>query len=228
MVVRINKLELSEPAIAAGWPQNEYTGSLRFQWTPLTNLFEVTILEEDEARRILGDSFRQQQLRKLMPAAIEAVREMSDHIVVRLDGQMARGELLPALSRLAAGDELFRYAMSPVRRLDAQLGRVNGGIRALMTVRQLTALCTDQSLGLERSVRLRIFAVPEEFVGPLLDIDSVEDERWAEILPHTGFLIATTPGLNSLQIFTPRLDGASIKSRLTQRLMRPAPRPLNA
>src|SRR5437868_15350505 len=109
---------------------------------------------------------------------------MSDHIVVRRDGQMARSELLPALSRLAAGDEPFRYAMSPVRRLDPQLGPVNGGIRALMTVRQLTALCTDQSLGLERSVRLRIFAVPEEFVSPFLDIDSVEDERWTEILPH--------------------------------------------
>ena len=228
MVVRINKLELSEPAIASGWPQNEYTGSPRSPWPPQTHLFEVMILERDEARRKLADTFRQQQLRKLIPAAVEAVREMSDHIVVRLDGQMARGELLPAIARLAAGDELYRYATSPVRRLEPQAGRVNGSVRALMTVRQLTALCAEKTLGLERTVRLRIFAVPEDLVGPLLDIDSVEDERWAEILPQTGFLISTTPGLNSLQIFTPRLDASSIKSRLTQRLMRPTPRPLNA
>ncbi len=228
MVVRINKLELADPAITSGWPQHEYTGSLHCPWPPHTHLFEVMILEQDESRRKLPAAFRQQQLRKLVPAAVEAVREMSDHIVVRLDGQMARGELLPAVARLAAGDELYRYAMSTVRRLEPQAGRVNGSVRALMTVRQLTALCAEKTLGLERTVRLRIFAVPEELVAPLLDVDSVEDERWAEILPRTGFLISTTRGLNSLQIFTPRLDASSIKSRLTQRLMRPAPRPLNA
>jgi hypothetical protein len=226
MVVRINKLELTQPAIAEGWPQNEHTGPIRYHWPAGTNLFEVMILEQDESRRPLNGTFRQQQLRKLIPAAVEAVREMSDHIVVRLDGQMAKGELLPAVSRLAAGDELFRYAMSPVRRIDPHAGRVNAGIRALMTGRQLTALCGDHSLGLERSVRLRLFAVPEDLVGPLLDVDTVEDERWAEILPRTGFLLTTTPALTSLQILTPRLDANQIKSRLTQRLMRPVPRPL--
>src|SRR4051812_28430904 len=101
MVVRINKLELSETSLAAGWPQDPHTGSLRYTWPPETHLFEVMILGQDEARRTLRDAFRQQQLRKLIPAAGEAVREMSDHVVVRLDGPVGRGELASAISRLA-------------------------------------------------------------------------------------------------------------------------------
>jgi len=226
MVVRIHKLLLSEADTGAPWPGNEYTGALRYVWPNETHLYQLTILEEDEASRPLRGAFRQQQLRKLVPAAVEAVREMSDHLVVRLDGQLAIGELSAALTRIAMGDELIRFGVSPIRRLEAQAGRAYASVRAVMTARLLAALCVDDALGLDRSVRLRIFAVSEALVAAVLDIDTVEDERWSEILPQCGFVLGSTPGLASLQIFMARLDTRAIKSRLTQRLLRPATRPL--
>jgi len=228
MVVRINKLDISESAAKAGWPQNELSGNIAYQWPADANLYEVMILEQDETKKPLKSTFRQQQLRKLIPSAIEAVREMSDQLVVRLDGQVVKGELAVGYSRIVTGDELFRFGASAVRRMAPQEGRAYGSIRACVSARQLISICADESLGLERSVRLRIFAVPDGLIGAVLDIDAVSDERWGEILRQAGFVLGTTARLGSLQLFTRRLDAGAIKSRLTQRLMRPASRPINA
>jgi hypothetical protein len=100
-------------------------------------------------------------------------------------------------------------------------------VRALVSARQLISICADESLGLERSVQMRIFAVPDALIEAVLGIDTVSDERWGEILPRAGFVLGTTARLAALQLFTRRLDASEIKSRLTQRLMRPASRPVN-
>jgi hypothetical protein len=81
------------------------------------------------------------------------------------------------------------------------------------------ALCGDENIGLSRSVRLRAMAVPEELVAPLLDVAATDDERWQEILPHSPFLLSTTPQLRSLRILSSKLDPAEIKNRLTRQLM---------
>jgi hypothetical protein len=84
---------------------------------------------------------------------------------------------------------------------------------------RLGALCTDLAVGLERSVRLRAFCVPEPLVNLLLELSDPEDERWDEVLDRAGLILGTTRGLRSLQIYTRRLDAAAVKSRIMQRLM---------
>ena len=220
MVVRINQLALSEAPDAAGWPVHDLAGPIRFQWPKEFQLYEVLILEQDEDRRRLREDFRQQQLRTLIPAAVEALREATEKIVVRLDGILAPRELAPALSQVIAGEEA-RYAVSELRKLDDDALAIAASIRIHPKLPWLSTLCADEGVGLERTVRLRAFSVPVELVNPLLDIDSVQDGRWAQILPQCGFVLSTTMGLKSLQVLTRRHDAVAVKARLTQWLLRP-------
>jgi hypothetical protein len=224
MVVRINQLVLSEPPDAAGWPVHDLVGPIRFRWPKDFQLYEVLILEQDEDRRRLGEDFRQQQLRTLIPAAAEALLEEGEQLVVRLDGVLAKRELAGALNRLIVSEEASRYVVSDIRKLDEDLPAVAASIRVHPTLAWISNLCADDGVGLERTVRLRAFAVPEALVNPLLDVDSVQDERWVEILPQCGFTLSTTMGLKSLQVLTRRHDAVAVKARLTQRLLSPRPR----
>ena len=224
MVVRINQLALSGAPDAAGWPAHDLAGPIRFQWPNDFQLYEVLILEQDEDRRRLGEDFRQQQLRTLIPAAAEALLGEGEQLVVRLDGILAKRELAAALNRVIVAEEPSRYAVSDIRKLDEDLPAVAASIRVHPTLAWLTNLCADEAVGLERTVRLRVFSVPEALVNPLVDIDSVQDDRWAEILPQCGFVLSTTMGLKSLQALTRRHDAVAVKARLTQRLLSPRPR----
>jgi hypothetical protein len=80
-------------------------------------------------------------------------------------------------------------------------------------------------LGLERNVRLRLFGVPEALVNPLLDIDDLDDERWAEILPRAGVMVGTVRTLQAIHLLTGRSAPAEIRSRLTRRLAAPPTSP---
>ena len=174
-----------------------------------------------EPSRKLEDTVRRQQLRRLIPTAIAAIKNEDERIVIRLDGPVSRGELMAGFERLFKSDETTRFAFSSVRNLDADNPSI-GSLRILATPALLTVLAGDPNLGLDRSVRFRAFAVPEECVNPLLDIDSVEDERWTDILARCGFVLGTTRGLLSLQILTPRFAPSEIKKRITDHLRRPA------
>jgi hypothetical protein len=228
MVVRINQLELSDAPDAAGWPVHDLAGPIRFQWPTGIQLYEVLILEQDEDRRRLREDFRQQQLRTLIPAAVEALLEESEHWVVRLDGILADRELAGALHHVIVAGEGSRYAVSDVRKLDEDSPAIAASIRVRPTLPWLSTLCADETIGLERTVRLRAFAIPESLINPLLDIDSVQDERWNQILPQCGFVLSTTMGLRSLQVLTRRHDAVAVKALLTQRLLRPRPRTVGA
>jgi hypothetical protein len=83
-------------------------------------------------------------------------------------------------------------------------------------------------LGLERNVRLRLFGVPEALVNPLLDIDDLDDERWAEILPRAGVMVGTVRTLQAIHLLTGRSAPAEIRMRLTRRLAAPPTPPAPA
>ncbi len=96
---------------------------------------------------------------------------------------------------------------------------VIGSVRIQPSPQACSAICLDPDLGLDSSVRLRAFSVPQEWVVPLLEIDSSDNERWAEVLPNAGFVIDTTRGLHSLHVISRRMSPQEIKSRLLQRLL---------
>ena len=221
MIVRINQLDLDFPPDQAGWPPSELAGSLRYDWPRETLGYDVLVLEHDEGHRRLEDDFRRQQLRKLIPNAVAAIKNDDEQIIVRLDGPVARGELVAGFDRVLKHEDPTRFAFSSLRNLDVDSPAL-ASLRVHASPNLLTLLAGDPHLGLDKAVRLRIFAVPEECVDPLLDIDSVEDERWTEILTRSGFVLGTTRGLRSLQILTPRFAPADIKRRITDQLRRPA------
>jgi hypothetical protein len=222
MIVRINQLDIARAEQEAGWFDQGMLGPIQYAWPPNTRVYEVLILDRDEQKRPVEDSFRQQQLRQLIPEAAAALCERDEEIVIRLDGPLIEGELLPAMHRLTDAEGGGRFAISPVRKLDSTPGHEIGSIRLQPSPESFAALCNDTTIGLARSVRLRAFALPERFVNPLLDADAPDDERWDELLNACGFVLTTTRGLRSLHVRTRRLEPAEIKSRLIRRLTQSA------
>ncbi|HEX4124953.1 MAG TPA: hypothetical protein VHY37_09535 [Tepidisphaeraceae bacterium] len=222
MIVRINQID---PAQFDGdsfaspgspvWPPDGPTGKIHVQWTP--RAFEVLILDTDEQNRPVDASFQQQQLRKVIPLAAAALAERGQVVVLRLDGPMSAGELLPALGYLQGAET--RFACSEFQKLHAGVPATAASLRILGSPVLIGALCNDESIGLSRSVRLRAMAVPPDLVAPLLDVAATDDERWQDILPHTPFLLTTTPQLRSIRILSSKLEPAEIKTRLTRQLM---------
>lgn len=225
MIVRINQFDAPRPEAEAGWPAEGRRGPLLAPWPQGTRAFEVLILEQDETRRALPETFRQQQLRQLIPQAIAALREPGEETVVRLDGVLAERELLPAYRHLTDGEGNGRFAVSGADKFDAAPRETLTSVRIHMNSDGLQRLCADTALGLERSVRLRAFIVPEAMVNALIDIDAPEDERWADMLTKSGFVLSTVQGMRALHVLTARFDATAVKGRLMQRLMSLAQQP---
>ena len=225
MIVRINQLDLARAEQEAGWPPHGLAGPIRKGWPEGVNVYEVLILNRDELNKPLAESFRQQQLRQLIPEAAAALREPGEQLVVRLDGPLAPRQLTPAFAYLTESDGRGRFAVSDARKLDAVPIEVLTSVRLGPSAQLLLKLCADSLLGLERGVRLRAFAVPEALVNPLLDVSGTDDERWSEILPQCGFVLSTARGLRAFQVFSRRLAPPELRARLTQRLV---PRPPGA
>jgi hypothetical protein len=218
MIVRINQFDAPRPESEAGWPSEGRLGPILAPWPEGTKAYEILILEQDEQRRPLSDSFRQQQLRHLIPQAVAALREPGEETVVRLDGPLGERELLPAYRYLTDPSGQGRFAISGVEKLDDTAKEIHAGVRIAPTPERLTALCGDSAVGLERSVRLRVLCVPEAITNTVLEIDSPDDERWADVLGKTGFVVSTVRGMLALHILTARFEAPVVKSRLMQRL----------
>jgi hypothetical protein len=218
MIVRINQFEAPRPEAEAGWPGEGRLGPLLAPWPAGTRAYEILILAQDEHRQPLSESFRQQQLRHLIPQAIEALREAGEQAVVRLDGPLADRELLPAFRHLTSEEGEGRFAISPTRKLEPGQAEVLTGMRIQPSGVSLHSLCSDASLGLERLVRMRVFSVPDELVNVVLDIDGNDDERWADVLDRAGFVLGTVRGLLALHVLSARFDAPTVKGRLMQRL----------
>jgi hypothetical protein len=145
--------------------------------------------------------------------------------VIRLDGQLADGEMLAAFTYVVDALTCERYAISETQKLDPRADAAMTSIRLLPLPAALAGLCADPQLGLGRSVRLRALAVPEPLVNPLLDTTDVDDERWRDILPQSAFVLSTAVDLLSLLVWTPRFDAAETRRRVTQRLGSSSGRP---
>src|SRR5688572_29597733 len=100
MIVRINQFDAPRPESEAGWPPDGRLGPVLAPWPEGTRAYEILVLEQDEQRRPLSESFRQQQLRQLIPQAVAALRQAGEQIVVRIDGPLAEREIFPAYRRL--------------------------------------------------------------------------------------------------------------------------------
>lgn len=219
MIVRINQLDVRRAENEADWASQGMLGPLWYTWPADTRVFEFLILDRDEQEQSLDDQFRQKQLRMALPHVITAMREAGEEVVIRLDGPLTADEMLPALAHLTEPDLTGRFCISPAAKLDPAPVEIIGSVRIQPSPQTCSEICLDPSLGLHRSVRLRAFGVPEEWVEPLLTTHETEDQRWREILPNAGFVLSTTRGLRALQLMTRRLDAAEVKSRLMQRLM---------
>ena len=218
MIVRINQFDAPRPEAESGWPSDGRLGPLLAPWPDGTKAYEILILEQDEQRRPLSDSFRQQQLRQLVPQAVAALRQPGEETVVRLDGPLADRELLPAFRRLTDASGKGRFAVSGVSKLDPAPAEVFAAVRIAPSAEGLQSICADSALGLERSVRMRVFSVPEELVNVVIEIDSPDDARWADVLNRAGFVLSTVHGMLALHVLTARFDATAVKSRLMQRL----------
>lgn len=219
MIVRINEFDLARAEAAAGWDRGPRRGAIVYEWLRGTHAYEILVLEQDEQGRPLSESFRQSQLRQLVAESVAAFREAGEQIVVRLDGALAEGELPAALDHLIRAGDPARFTVSGMAKPDPGPAEVVGSVRLQMPGRALSALLADPDLGLERSVRLRAFAVPESLVPLMLDLDETDDDRWNAALTETGFMLSTVRGLRSLQVITDRLDAPAVKSRLMRRLL---------
>jgi len=220
MIVRINQVEASLVERESGWTGGGLMGPfLGAAWPADMRAFELLILGQDEQQRPLSEIFRQTQLRHIIPEAAAALRDKTEESVVRLDGPLADGELLAALRRLTDAAGIGRYAISAAQKTQHAPLTVVGSVRLAPTQKAFVGLCADSTLGLERSVRLRVIAVPEPIVNQVLELGPVDDPRWAQVLPQAGFMLGPSRGLRSIHILTRRFDAATVKARIMQRLM---------
>lgn len=218
MIVRINQIDVATAELSAGWDIGNPRGAMEAIWPPDTFAYEVMVLDRDERDQPLPISFRQTQTRQLIPPVLAALSDPDSRVVLRLDGLLAEGELLAAFRAAADHDRIERFAFSATEKLDEPTRAAMTSIRLLPRPSHLAEVCTDAQLGLERSVRLRAFAVPEALVNPLLDTADVDDERWRDILPNCAFALSTANGLLSLLIWTPRWNAAETKQRIMEKL----------
>ena len=219
MIVRINQLPV-EQAEAQAWPPDggPLRGAVAYAWPEGTRAFEVVVLDRDERQQPLSEPFRQAQVRQLIPQVAAALKGAGEEVVVRLDGPVLPRELLPSLCHLTDVAGRGRFMVSELAKLDPKPQQIMASVRLQPTEAGLAALCGDPELGLERSVRLRTFCVPEALVNALLDVHYTSDGRWGEILERSGFAMSAGRELKALYVITRRFEAAGFKARLAQRL----------
>jgi hypothetical protein len=220
MIVRINQFDAANAEPYSGWDNDSPRGPIACNLPVGTNAFEVLILESDERQQKLAPSFRQGQLRKLLPDILAALRDPAEEIVLRFDGPMIAGELIAAFAHLTDASGHGRFAISSVQKYEdrAETPPAIGSVRIHVPVPRLATILDDESLGLQRNVRLRAFAVPGTIVNPLLDIDDLDDERWPEVLAGARFVLGTVRSMQSVHILTHKLSSEQARQRIVQRL----------
>jgi len=224
MIVRINQFDIQHAEHYSGWPSQGRLGGLAHDWSREACAFEVLILESDEQNQPLGRNYRQTQMRHLIPEVVSALLEPGDAVVVRLDGPMTAHELLPAVIQVVGQNGEGRFAISGVEKFEMRSTPPIGSVRFVASPAQLAALVNGSAVGLDQTVRLRAFLVPENIVTPILDISEPDDDRWHQILSRCTCVLSTVRNLQSLHLLTHRFTPAETKSRLSQRLVADARR----
>jgi hypothetical protein len=219
MIVRINQFDVIQAERVAGWGGRGPWGAVEYHWPDDALAFEVLILDRDEKAKPLPKSFRQTQLRQLVPEVLAALIDPGEEVVVRLDGALSAGELLGVTRYLTDSEGRGRFAISAAQKFDDGPSDPAGSVRLKPPAGLIAPLCADTQIGLERDVRLRAFSVPEPLVNPLLDTADLDDERWDEILPQAGFALSTVKEMKSLVVVTRRFTAADARERLMTRLV---------
>jgi hypothetical protein len=219
MIVRINQFDAIYADQYAGWPQRGHSGPIESPWPEDMRAFELLILPHDEQNQPLNRTFRQTQLRQLIPDIITAMQLTDETIAIRLDGPIMQGEMPDALKHLTDESGIGRYSVSAVHKFEENGEQPLMSVRLRPTQPAMTALCNDANIGLERAVRFRAFSLPDDLVNPFLDISETDDERWPEILAHCGFVVGTVRAMQSLHIITRRYSPDELRTRLTRRLV---------
>lgn len=218
MIVRINQFDAHQAEALGGWPTRGLSGPIEYEWPGDTQAFELLILDKDEGGRPLGESYRQTQMRQMLPEVLAALRVGGHELVARLDGPIAADELAPAFAQLTDARGYGRFSVSSVEKLTLDPGTAVGSVRLQAIAPRFAALCADPALGLERSVRLRVFSLPDYLVNPLLDITYPEDERWDEVLEESAFCLSTVRGLQGIHVLTRWWGADQVRSLIMGRL----------
>jgi hypothetical protein len=219
MIVRINQFDPPRAEPSAGWPATGLSGPIKYTWPGETHAFELLILDRDEQQHALSESFRQKQLRQLIPDVMEALRESGEEIVARLDGPLAEGEIVGAFEHIVEPDGAGRYAFSSASRLEESSPAPTVSVRLHLTNPRLTMLCNDMNIGLERMVRLRLLSIPSGFVSAFLDTNETNDERWGDLIRESSIYLSTVRGLQAIHLLTRRFDPIETRTSLMQRLV---------
>jgi len=218
MIVRINEFDPANAEPYSGWGVDPFRGAIQFDWPAQTHAFEILILENDEQRQHLPIAFRQEQLRRLVPEVVEALRTSGEKIVVRLDGPLLGGELLESMRYLSDDKGIGRFAITGAARFNANESPTMSSIRIELLPQRFAELCMDTKLGLHRETRLRVLVVPDALVNPLLDVSDLDDERWGDILPQSAFVLESVRTMQSIQLMTVRFGRDDARRRITERL----------
>src|SRR5438552_12822151 len=117
MIVRINQFDPANAEPYSGWGDDGLRGAILYDWPDDTHAFELLILESDERQRQLAPSFRQSQLRRLLPEILAALAEPGEQIVARLDGPLANNEVLGVMKHLTDVHGSGAFAWSSAQRL---------------------------------------------------------------------------------------------------------------
>ncbi len=73
MIVRINQHDLEHAERSGGWASTGLQGPIPYDWPAGTTAMELLILETDERNQVLARTFRQMQIRTLIPEALFAL-----------------------------------------------------------------------------------------------------------------------------------------------------------
>ncbi|MDB5297775.1 MAG: hypothetical protein JWO31_3758, partial [Phycisphaerales bacterium] len=116
-------------------------------------------------------------------------------------------------------DGAGRFAFSGASRTTNDPAPPGGSVRVAAGWQHLARICGDPAVGLERNVRLRLFAVAAGSVSPALDAADLDDPRWPAVLADCAVYVGATPGLKGLHLVARGLDAAQVKARVMQRLL---------
>lgn len=220
MIVRINQFAAAQSEEQSGWGAGARSGPIRYDWPTEAFAYEVLVLDTDEQQQPLTRGFRQARLRELIPEVLLALRDPTDQLVLRVDGELTPGGLLGCFQYLSPEHGVQRFGISESLELRDHSSPAEGSIRMQVDDAHLALLCGEHAIGGRAALRLRAFAVPGELVPPLLDISDLDDERWGEVLEETRFIVQTVRDHESLQILTRKITPEAVRDRLTDRLSR--------
>lgn len=219
MIVRINPIDITRAEHESGWPVEPFVGGLAAAWPPAVRAYELTIPPQDEKGRPLTDEFRRQQMRQMIPQAAIALRGLEDVPVLRFDGRMAGRELFPAWRHLPADDDAGRFAYSAAGKLEESAVHPAASVRLSGDLRRISAAVNDAAIGMERTVRCRLFFAPPSAAASLIDVSDTGDARWPGLLAESKLMIGTTSGLRSLHLFSAEHDLTQVRTKVMQRLI---------